>query len=114
MYDDLFSLSDKPIAITETGFPAEDFSIMGGSLTFESNPAKQDRYITQLLAQADRRGFVFIINFVLRDYDALFDKTGGGDNNIAWRDTGLYDEDGHPRPALETWLAALARPYRGD
>ncbi len=29
-----------------------------------------------------------------------------------WKDTGLYRGDGSPRPARDTWRAALARPRR--
>jgi len=41
------------------------------------------------------------VNFVLRDYDALWQQIGGNEDlTIAWRDTGLYDEAGAARPAL--------------
>ncbi len=111
MFDDLFSLSDKPIAIAETGYPAQSFSIWDGALTFEGSPEKQDAYFTGLLQAAQEREFVFVVNFVLRDYDALWEKIGGGDLNSLWRDTGFYDEDGVPRPVLETWRSYLAQPY---
>ena len=111
MFDDLFSLSDKPIAIAETGYPAQSFSITvegGGNIEFNSTPEKQRNYIAGLLEQADQRKFEFVINFVLRDYDALWEAIGSPQWAIVWRDTGFYDENGVSRPALDIWRDALA------
>ncbi|RMG79478.1 MAG: hypothetical protein D6712_19620 [Chloroflexi bacterium] len=66
-----------------------------------------------LLTQADEHQFVFLVNFVLRDYDALFQYIEDNDTNRIWRDTGLYDEAGQARPALGLWKEALSRPYSG-
>ena len=114
MFEDLFSLSDKPIAIAETGYPAQSFSITvegGGTIDFNSTPQKQHNYIAGLLEQADQRNFIFVINFVLRDYDALWEAIGSPQWAIVWRDTGLYDENGVSRPALDTWRDALDRDH---
>ena len=115
MWDDLFSLSDKPIAITETGYPAQAFSVFNGTISVDGTPEKQNAYISRLLQEANDRNFEFVINFIVRDYDALYEWINGGDLELLWRDTGLYDEDGNSRPALDTWRAWLARPYEnGD
>ena len=114
MFDDLFSLSDKPIAIAETGYPAQSFSISdggSGTIDFNSTPQKQRNYIAGLLEQADQREFAFVINFVLRDYDALWVAIGGPEWAIVWRDTGVYDENGVSRPALDLWRDALDREH---
>ncbi len=114
MFDDLFSLSDKPIAIAETGYPAQSFSITvdgGGTIEFNSTPQKQRNYIAGLLEQANQRDFIFVINFVLRDYDALWEAIGSPQWAIVWRDTGFYDENGASRPALEVWRDALAKEH---
>jgi len=111
-WNSLFALSDKPLAVTETGYLAQTLNIAG--LTFESTPEKQAEYIGWLLNEAQARHAKLVINFVLRDYDALWEQIGGGDLASVWRDTGLYDEAGNARPALELWRAALARPYSGD
>lgn len=105
----IFGLSDKPLAISETGYPAE--TLTAGGLTFPSTPGLQADYIARLLAEAQSREMVFVVNFVLRDYDTLWEQIGGGDLAAVWRDTGLYDEDGNARPALAIWRSALARPY---
>lgn len=111
MWGNLFGLSDKPIAITETGYPAQPFSIANGTIPFDGTPEKQNAYISRLLQEANDRDFEFVINFVVRDYDALYEWMDGGDLELLWRDTGLYDEDGNPRLALDTWRAWLAKPF---
>jgi hypothetical protein len=119
MFDDLAALSGgKPMAMAETGYPAQPFTIkVGGTpLTFEGSEAKQDVYMSMLLNAGHKHKFVFIINFVLRDYDALWEKfappgSAASDIAMVWRDTGLYDESGKVRPALLTWRKALALPY---
>lgn len=114
--DDLFTrLADlsegKPMAISETGFPAQTLDLPSFGLNMPGDETKQHAYITRLLAAATADDYLFIINFVLRDYDQLWAQIGGGDVNAIWRDTGFYDENGTPRPALEAWRTALARPY---
>ncbi len=111
MFADLFALSDKPVAITETGYPAETLSVFNGSLVMPSDAQKQVDYIAALLDAADHHDLRFVINFVLRDYDRLYEQIGGGDLQAVWRDTGLYAGDGQPRPALSLWRTALQRPY---
>lgn len=115
MFDDLAALTDKPIAVSETGYPAQTFRVsVGANLTFESDPAKQAAYITLLLESAQEHEFVFVVNFVLRDYDDLWLAIGGQEDlTIVWRDTGLYDENGESRPALAVWHNWLAREYVG-
>jgi hypothetical protein len=112
MFEKLFSLSDKPIAITETAYPAQTFTLEEAGVTFESDEQKQLAYFSGLLEEADRRDFVFIIDFFLRDYDAFWEKVGKFDLATFWRDTGFYDEDGYPRPVLDLWMEALVRPYQ--
>lgn len=115
LFAELAALIDKPLAVTETGYPAQDFAIewAGTRLEFDSDPEKQAAWIAYLLEAAETHEFEFVVNFVLRDYDALWRWLGSPDGlEIAWRDTGLYDEDGNARPALDIWRAWLARPFR--
>ncbi|MBT8379184.1 MAG: hypothetical protein KJN64_08130 [Ignavibacteria bacterium] len=108
MFNKIFSLSSKPICITETGYPAEYFTVLGGSLVFDGSAEKQNNYITLLLNEAEQHDLKFVINFVLRDYDALWVAIGSPDDiNKLWRDTGLYDQDGNERIAHQTWIEWL-------
>jgi hypothetical protein len=113
-FEELFALSDKPLAIAETGYAAQSFTIdMGaGSIDINSDPDKQDAYINDLLSSCVKGNAVFVINFVLRDYDQLWEDIGSPhDIYIAWRDTGLFDENGNPRKALGTWKKYLQRKH---
>jgi hypothetical protein len=105
-FDELFNLSDKPFAVAETGYPAQTFSIKAGTndVMIISDNDKQNKYINNLFKAAQKRKAQFVINFVLRDYDALWKQTGSkNDLSIAWRDSGLYSENGLERPSLVTW-----------
>ena len=105
-FDELFSLSGKPVIIAETGYTAETFSMNNGQdvVTIETDPLKQQRYLDDLLAASEKWRAKFVIYFALRDYDQLWAQIGSpADLNIAWRDAGLYDESGNPRPALNSW-----------
>lgn len=113
MLTELFSISNKPLAIAETGYAAQTFSIdtEGGPLTVVSDPSKQEKYISELLKACTKRKAKFVINFVLRDYDDLWEEIGSPTGVvIAWRDSGLYDENGNTRKALTRWRSYLKKP----
>jgi hypothetical protein len=113
MLDKLARLaSGKPIAIAESGYPAAEFAIQNGALRFRGTPEKQEAFVRGLLEAAQRHRFLFVNNFVIRDYEPLWRKIGSTDLAAVWKNTGLYDAAGHPRPALRVWREALARPYR--
>ncbi len=113
---ELFSISEKPVVISETGYAAETFSVtLEGqpTITIESDEIRQQTYFRDLLNACSERDVKFVINFTLRDYDELWKEIGSPAGlEIAWRDTGLYNEVGQPRPALTTWSEALSRIYK--
>lgn len=114
-FEQLFSISPKPLAIAETGYAAQTFSIDSGKglATIESDPIKQQNYLKGLLGACRKRKALFVINFVLRDYDQLWAQIGSPtDVHVAWRDSGLYDENGSPRLALNTWKEYLSRKHQ--
>lgn len=101
----------KPIAITETGWTAETLTIPVLGVDIASDSAKQDAYLKALFAAADTLDARFIVWYSLVDYDALWDGALQQDPVAhIWRDTGLYDENLNPRPALDTWMNQLASP----
>lgn len=109
LFDTIFSLSNKPICITETGYPAQTFSINNGSVVFNGTPQKQKDYFDKLFSAANNYKVVFIINFVVRDYDKLWQAIGSPDDiNKVWRDTGIYDETGKVRTVYESWKNMLS------
>lgn len=118
--DDLWSrlgalAGGKPVAVAESGYPAESFTLTNPPLTFDGTPEKQDAFIRAMLEAAESQKMPFVVDFVLRDYDALWSKlftpgTPEADVGLLWKDTGLYDGEGNARPALTTWKGALAVP----
>jgi len=116
LFDELAALTDKPLAVTETGYPAQDFRVDAGGgtfLNFASDPQKQADWARYLLESAAEHNLELVVNFIVRDYDALWRQIGAlEDMSILWRDTGLYDEDGTARAALDVWRAWLALPRR--
>lgn len=114
-FDDLFNLSSKPIAIAETGYPAQTFDVKLDSteIIIEADQIKQDKFISDLLETCSRYNTKFVINFTIRDYDQLWEEAGATNNNLLlWRDIGLYDENGNRRAAYATWKQFLAKPVR--
>jgi hypothetical protein len=54
---------------------------------------------------AQERRFWFVVYFIHRDYDLLWEKIKAVSPELfmAWRDCGLVDEAGKPRPAYQVW-----------
>jgi hypothetical protein len=103
----------KRIAITETGWIAENLTIPAFSLAVTSSEILQEAYVARLLQEADLLGAEFLIWFTIADYDTLWNLTLGQDPLAQiWKDTGLYDGSLTPRSALTTWRAWLSKPLR--
>jgi hypothetical protein len=114
-FDELFKISSKPLAIAETGYPAQSFTMdtNNSQVTVESDEAKQDLFINDLLKSCNEHNATFVISFVVRDYDQLWEDLGSkNDITIAWRDSGLIDEQGRERESFATWKDYFARPLR--
>jgi hypothetical protein len=102
----------KPYAVVETGEAAERLVFPKSGQVIHGTPAKQAAYYKELLALAQARRFAFVITFVHRDYDPLWDKIkdSAPEAFMAWRDCGLLDEKGAPRPAYELWQKYFRMP----
>jgi len=107
---------DMPLAIAETAYPAEPTKVAWGEEEFAlpGTPEKQQAYYETLLKAATEDDYLFVITFLYRDYDRLWDdiKANTPSWASAWKDTGLLDGDGQSRPAWRTWETYRARPYR--
>lgn len=112
-FDWLRRLTDKPIAFTETGYPAETISLKTFKVVIPSDPAKQATYYETLLKRATTDKYLFVISFLHRDYDALWAKIEASAPEAfkVWKDCGLLDENGVARPALEVWKRYYAKDY---
>lgn len=64
-------------------------------------PELQAEWVSLVLESAQRYQFAFVVNFVLRNYDVIWEMLGAlEDISIAWRDTGLYDEADEACPLI--------------
>jgi hypothetical protein len=104
------------VAIAETAWPAEDVEDVNnpGTIIAAETPQRQQQYIRRLINEMDRWDGRFMTIFFTRDYDDFWetDFQYYPDAQLirTWRDTGLHDGLGNPRPASDTWLEALERP----
>ncbi len=112
MFDRLFTLTKKPTIITESSYCAQSWTlhVNGAAIEFRGSPEKQQAFTARMLEAAQRYRAPLVVMFAIRDYDALWNAFGKSDAALPWRDTGLYDEAGKPRPALATWVSYLRRP----
>ncbi len=104
----------KPFAIAENGYLAEDMKVFGKKMP--SSADDQKRYTERMLREAAELDAEFVVWFVVADYDELWGvlKWAVAFNPLmrAWKDTGLFDGDLKPRPALGVWDEWLTKPRR--
>jgi hypothetical protein len=107
-------VGDKPIAICETGFPAEPtdnpmWPQWPGSLE------AQKSYFETLFDYAMRDNYRFIVVFLHRDYDKMWEKLKETRPawQGAWKDIGLLDGEGSARPAWLLWQECLSMELAG-
>ena len=107
-----FDRFEKPYAMVETNDAADRTPIPGTETVIVGTPEKQAAYYRELLSMAQRRKFAFVISFVHQDYDGLWEKIKATAPAlfIAWRDCGLLDQDGKPRPAYGVWKEYFELP----
>ena len=75
---------------------------------------KVNAYLEQLARFAPTQKSDFVIWFLHRDYDAMWEKIKGSVPEVfkAWRDCGLLHEAGKQRPAHATWQRYFAMHLR--
>jgi len=106
------NIAAKPFVISETGYPGTGFELKSMGLNFPSDETRQDAYIALMLRKANEYDARFVVNFVLRDYDPLWEKIGKTDLAAVWKSTGLYTAGGIARKAQQTWKTTLNLPLR--
>lgn len=100
----------KPVAIDQTGYTSETFTIPGFGATYYGDEQLQDQFLTFLLNLAQQEDFLFVNNFVSVDYGENF----GNGTNLTWAYTGLMDLDLELKQAFDTWSTFYNAPYTGD
>lgn len=102
---------NKPFAIAETAWPAENVTAPY-PVFIPATEATQQAYLERLLAESDSLSAAFVCWYFTRDFDDFWESDLQF-NTIApiarlWKDTGLYDGQGNARPALTIWREYLA------
>jgi len=107
------SFTSKPLAVAETGYPAETINLKSFHLTIPSDPAKQATYYETLLDRANHDRYLFVVAFLYRDYDPLWEKikATAPEAFIVWKDCGLIDEKSNERPAYTVWRKYLTMKH---
>jgi len=111
-----FDRFGKPYAMVETNDAGDRLVFPKSKIVIDGTPEKQAAYVRTLLALAEQRRFVFVVLFIHRDYDALWDKIKATAPELfmAWRDCGLVDEQGNARPAYAVWREYFERSMSED
>ncbi len=102
----------KPYVFSETGQPAESVILKSLGFTIPASQESQYQVLDKLLSFAQQRQFEFLVWFLPRDYDGLWDKIRADAPEFfgVWRDCGLLDGDGNKRPAYRLWRAYFELP----
>jgi hypothetical protein len=103
---------NKPMAITEVAWAAEDLVLPSFGIDLPITANNQSQFLDILFNEASLNSAQFIIWFCIDDYDTLWETVlAEGEVARIWRDTGLYDENLNPRPALDKWQTWYQRTF---
>ena len=104
---------NKPFAVSETGFCAENLVLDEVGVNIKAKEEWQDAYAEKLFIKANDLEAEFIIWFVYRDYDLLYNKTNNPHFVLkVWKDIGLKDGEGNKRAIHNTWDKWLGLPLK--
>lgn len=80
MFDHLMkairSVTSKPVAITETGFPANGFTVK--NQIFQGSPEKQEQYYKLVFDEAEKYKFEFVVSYTPFDMTPFMDRLRAG------------------------------------
>jgi hypothetical protein len=100
----------KPIAICETGYSSQDVSLRSHGLSLTGDESLQAAYVRDLAALARRDRYLFVIWFLVADYDLLYAKlpdTPDKEVNGLWKNIGLLGGQLREKPAWQEWIRAV-------
>ena len=103
----------KPYVFSESGQPAEPVALKSLGFTIPATQESQRHALEKLLVFCGRHQVEFLIWYLPRDYDGLWDKIRGEAPEFfcVWRDCGLLDGEGRERPAYRLWRTHFELPF---
>ncbi len=110
-FDFLHGQITNPIAFAETGHLSEDLTIESTNLFIPGNPEEQNDYLEALLTNAREEDYEYVIWWTHRDYNELWETFPAEVRDLGkvWLSTGIINEDGAEKRALETWTLVEAK-----
>lgn len=110
-FDFLHSKVNQPIVISETAHLSEDLSIEAFDLFIPSDQSEQNAYLESLLTNAYEQQYEYVIWWTHRDYDELWNTFPEEVKDLGkiWISTGIINEDGQNKRALDTWKSFVAK-----
>lgn len=108
-FDFLHSKVTVPIAFAETSHLSEDLTVNSFDLFIPGNETEQKDYLETLLINAQENNYLYVIWWCHRDYDELWATFPDEVKDLGklWISTGLVNEDGVNKEALDSWNAAF-------
>jgi hypothetical protein len=99
----LRSYTAKPVAVCEAGYTTKTRVVQG--IPFPGNQTLQRRFLRDLIAEARREQYLFVVWFIAIDYERLQRALGAGPDHAGWiwANTGLFDSRLRPKPAWAEW-----------
>ena len=105
--------TNKPIAITETGYNTRAVQLPAEKIRLQGTPDLQAAYVRDLARYAARDRYLFVVYYLPIDIGPLLRTLPASESAAAsmWRENGFFDANMKPKPALEEWRRILAQPY---
>lgn len=104
MLDELRNHTDLPIAVSESGYPAQTLEYPGIH-HIPANETLQAQVLFRMLVKAYVDEYAFFIVWAHRDFDDLLNTLELPPTTLLWRDTGHLDEKGEERLSAIVWDA---------
>ena len=110
--EETFGNFGKQYVFAETAEAADQLPLPGFGVVIAGTPQKQNDYLEQLTRFAQTHKTDFVIWFLHRDYDAMWEKIKDSSPEAfkAWRDWACWTRPGSWRPAHATWQQYFAMP----
>ncbi|MDQ3148572.1 MAG: glycoside hydrolase family 97 catalytic domain-containing protein [Chloroflexota bacterium] len=121
LFSTLRSVTDKPLAITEAGYPSSTFQVQ--NLHFSSSRETQFRFLRLMLSESAKHGLEFVTNYSVRDQTPYMDKLRARSLEVPpfisprlvefykyFEFIGVFEASGEPKPSASLFASTLEVP----